>query len=301
MHRRLGLLLAFLVGALVAAQARVNGELGDRLGDGVLAALISFGVGLVLLCIALAVSAEPRSRFRAVREAVRGGSLPRWQLLGGLCGAALVSCQGLTVATIGVATFTVAVVGGQLLGSLWVDRTGLAPSGATPVTALRALGAAVALAAVAVAGFGQWNAEGGSLWLAVLPAMAGGGLAFQQAVNGRVGVSGGPIVAAWVNFAVGTSALVLVAGVVVAVRGWPDSWPTDVWLYFGGALGVVLIALGVLAVRWIGVLLLGLASVGGQLAGALVLDVLTPTGAGLSLPAVLACALIGVAVVLATR
>jgi transporter family-2 protein len=300
-HRQLGLLLAFVVGVLVAAQARVNGELGDRLGDGVLAALISFGVGLLLLCLALAASAELRSRLGAVRVAVRRGALPRWQLIGGLCGAALVTCQGLTVATIGVATFTVAVVGGQLLGSLWVDRTGLSPSGATPVTALRVLGAGIALAAVAVAGFGQWNAEGGSLWLAVLPALVGGGLAFQQAVNGRVGVVGGPIVAAWVNFAVGAGALLLIAGVVVAVRGRPDSWPTDLWLYLGGALGVALIAMGVLAVRWIGVLLLGLASVGGQLAGALVLDVLTPTGAGLSLPAVLACALIGVAVVLATR
>jgi bacterial/archaeal transporter family-2 protein len=300
-RRRAGLALAFLVGVLVATQARVNGELGDRLGSAVLAALISFAGGLALLCAAVVSVPSLRKRMSAVCGAVRDHSLPRWQLAGGLCGAGLVTCQGLTVASLGVAAFTVAVVGGQVLGSLWVDRSGLAPSGATPITVTRLLGAGIAVAAVAVAGVGEWRTDEGSLWMAVLAAIAGGGLAWQQAVNGRVGTVGGPIVAAWVNFAAGTAALVLVTGVVVALRGVPGDWPSTPWLYLGGALGVVLIAAGVLAVRWIGVLLLGLASVAGQLVGAVALDVVTPTGAGLSATAVVACVLTVFAVALAAR
>ena len=37
---------AVLIGMMTAAQARINGELGLRLGDGLLAAAISFGSGL---------------------------------------------------------------------------------------------------------------------------------------------------------------------------------------------------------------------------------------------------------------
>jgi transporter family-2 protein len=299
--RRLGLVLAFVVGALVSAQARVNGELGERLGDGIVAALISFASGLLLLCVVMLLGPGLRGRLGDVRRALRGRELAPWQFLGGLCGAFLIVCQGLTVATIGVAVFTVAVVGGQLLGSLWVDRTGIAPTGATPITTLRLLGAMLAVVAVAVAGAGGWDAANGSLWLALLPAVAGGGLAFQQAVNGRIGTVGGPIAAAAVNFAVGTAALVLVAAVALMVRGAPRPPPTEPWLYLGGAFGVTLIALGAWAVRWIGVLLLGLASVAGQLVGALILDVVTPTGAGLSATALVGAALTLAAVLLATR
>jgi bacterial/archaeal transporter family-2 protein len=43
-HKILGLSAAFIIGVLL--QSRLNGELGSRLGDGLTAALISFGSGL---------------------------------------------------------------------------------------------------------------------------------------------------------------------------------------------------------------------------------------------------------------
>ncbi|MBO0856234.1 MAG: DMT family transporter, partial [Nocardia sp.] len=86
-RRRVGVPLGLCCGAGVAVQARLNGDLGDRLGDGIAAAVISFGSGLVLLLIVCALSGRVRSGLGAVRDAVRGAGLRWWQLLGGVSGA----------------------------------------------------------------------------------------------------------------------------------------------------------------------------------------------------------------------
>ncbi|WP_084520321.1 DMT family transporter [Nocardia mexicana] len=313
MRRELGVGCGLCIGAGVAVQGRVNGALGERLQDGIAAAVISFGSGLVVLGVAFVLSGRLRAGVRAVWRAVASGGLRWWQLLGGLCGAFFVACQGLTVAVIGVTAFTVAVVAGQLTSSLVVDRLGLGPSGRTPVTLLRTASAALALAAVGISAVGGSGAEhtasaagdllGGvpAAVLIVLPAVSGIGLAWQQAMNGQIGVVGGPYSATLVNFATGVAGLLVVESLVLARIGWPDRFPTEPWLYLGGVIGVFFIALAVAVVRWIGVLLLGLTSVAGQLLAALVLDIVLPTGSGLSFAAVVGCLLTLVAVVAAAR
>ncbi|BDU03466.1 MULTISPECIES: DMT family transporter [Nocardia] len=309
---RLGLVFGFGIGAGVAVQGRINGALGARLADGIAAATISFGVGLVVLAAAFAVSGRLREGGRRVRRALSAGALRPWQLLGGLCGAFFVACQGLTVAAIGVTAFTVATVAGQLLSSLAVDRLGLGPSGRTPVTAVRLVGATLGVVAVLIAGVGHTRAAGGlsvpealrgtpTVLLIALPALAGIGLAWQQAVNGKVGAVGGALTAALVNFGVGLAALLVIEGLVIVSSGGPAEFPAEPWLYLGGFIGVAFIALAALTVRWIGVLLLGLTSVAGQLLASLILDVLAPTSAGLSITAVVGCALTLVAVAVAAR
>nr|WP_269091022.1 DMT family transporter [Actinopolymorpha cephalotaxi] len=146
--------------------------------------------------------------------------------------------------------------------------------------------------------------------LAILPALAGVGTAWQQAVNGRVAraaagapAAGAPaagakgprtasgsrpagtngngllaaLVAALTNFGVGTAALVIAAAVDVGLRGLPASWPSNPLLYVGGLFGIAFISLAAYVVKITGVLLLGLTSVAGQLVGALVLDAALPT------------------------
>jgi transporter family-2 protein len=122
--------------------------------------------------------------------------------------------------------------------------------------------------------------------LVLLPALAGVGTAWQQAVNGRVGAAArdvgpaltGMLPAAMVNFVGGTIALALVTAVEVAIRGLPEPLPAQPWLYFGGALGVLFIGAAAVIVPITGVLLLGLGTVAGQLIGALLLDLFLPTG-----------------------
>jgi transporter family-2 protein len=275
------------IGVAVAVQARINGELGQRIDDGLLAALVSFLGGLLLLALVAVVRRRMRQGLGRVVAAVRDRKLRPDQLLGGNCGAFLVMCQGLTVAAIGVAVFTVAVVAGQTASALLVDRAGIGPGGPQVLSVRRVVGAVLALVAVVLAVSDRIDASQ-ALWPALLPALAGVGTAWQQAVNGRVGTAArddgpawaGMLPTALVNFVVGTAALVLVTAVEIALRGLPRPLPAQPWLYLGGLLGVLFIGVAAVIVPITGVLLLGLGTVAGQLVGALLLDLFLPSGNG---------------------
>ncbi|MFC7548230.1 DMT family transporter [Plantactinospora sp. GCM10030261] len=283
-----GLLLSVASGLAVAVQSRINGELGVRLDDGILAAVVSFGLGLLLLVFLVPVVPSARRGMAALRVTLRDGTLRPWHCLGGVCGAFLVAAQGLTVGVLGVAVFTVAVVAGQTSSGLAVDRAGIGPTGRQPVSPGRLVGAALTVLAVLLA-VGDRLGNPRALGLAALPALAGVGIAWQQAVNGRVRVASGSAVAATaVNFAAGTVALLAAGTVDVAVRGWPTvGWPTEPWLYLGGPIGIVFIAVAAAVVRYIGVLLLGLATIAGQVGGALLIDLAVPPQAGSPKPVTL--------------
>lgn len=296
-EKALGVLLSALSGAAFAVQSRINGELGVRLGDGVLAALISFGTGLVLLLLVIPLVPAARDGVVRLAHALRHGGLRFWQCLGGISGGFLVATQSLTVGVIGVAVFSVTLVAGQTGASLLVDRAGLGPGGHQPLTWPRIIGAALTL--VAVAGAMSHRIQGGiALWLVVLPLLAGFGIAVQQALNGQVRAAArSALTATLVNFVAGTTVLTVAWLVVRAVRGTVPSLPTEPWLYLGGLMGVLFIAIATVVVRWIGVLLLGLAAIAGQLVGAVVLDLVTPAaGTRLHLATVAGAALTLIAV-----
>lgn len=271
---------AFLVGVLTAIQARVNGQLGLRVGDGFVAAAISFASGLVaLIVLSLAIPAGRRG-FRALSTGVRRRTIPWWMLGGGAAGALSVATQGLAVAVIGVSLFTVGVVAGQTLSGLILDRVGYGPAGVVAVTIPRVVGGGLALAAVGI------SLQGGVLervpvWMLVMPFLAGVGIAWQQATNGRLRQRvGTPLTATLVNFIGGTVLLVIAAAVHVAIVGFPPALPGDPWLYLGGIIGVTYIFLSAALVAHTGVLLLGLGAVAGQLVTAFALDAAWPAEAG---------------------
>lgn len=275
-RRGLGLLGAVAIGALLAMQSRINGELGTKLGDGIAAAVISFGGGLILLVIGTVALRSGRRAVGRLTARLRGGELRPWQCLGGVCGGYLVCAQGFSAGLLGVALFTVAVVAGQVISGLLVDRWGLGPGGQQPVTSTRMIGAGVTLVAVVIAvsaNLGTANAS----WLVVLPVIAGFATAWQQAINGQVKqAADSALVAATLNFTTGTLALLLAFAVEVSLRGVPDSAPDNPGLYLGGVLGIFVIGGAALIVQYTGVLLLSMGMVGGQLFGAWLLDVFVP-------------------------
>lgn len=267
------------VGLLVALQSRLNAEVTDRVGSGVLAAAISFGTGLILISVMVLSRRKLRASVRLIPSSVRSGKLRFWHLLGGLGGAWLVTTQGLVVGVVGVTSFTIAVVAGQVSGSLFVDRIGLSPAGRMYVTADRAISAGVALCAVALSGF---SSGGFTFSLVVLLAVSAGlGVTVQQAINARVAVATQQALAATLtNFIVGFAGLLMVSAAAVALgsitfQGWPHEW----WLYLSGPIGVAFIALAAWAVRGVGVLVFSLLSIAGQLLGSVVLDLAAPANA----------------------
>ncbi|MEV0678414.1 DMT family transporter [Actinosynnema sp. NPDC050436] len=294
--RVLGALFAFVGEVFLAVQGRINGQLGSALGDGFLAALVSFGGGVAVLLVAVPATRAGRAGLVRLRGALRGGGLRWWQCAGGACGAFFVSAQGLTVPVLGVATFTVAVVAAQVVGSLLVDRAGIGPAGVRPFTWPRVAGAGLAVVAVGVAVSDELGRPA-ALWPALLPALAGFGLGWQQAVNGLVWEAARSTrVTTLVNFATGSVVLAVVCAVDVTVRGLPAAAPGEPWLYAGGVLGIVAIGTAVVAVRYSGVLLVGLGQVAGQLVGAVAVDAVVPAAGGLSPVTVVGTALTLVAV-----
>ena len=203
----LPLALVFLSGAGIALQAYLNGRLAGSLGSAELAAAVNNLIGLALL---VALGLGTGALRRAVAR-VRAAGRPRWwHFLGGPAGAVLVYTSAKAAPEVGVAVLTVALVCGQTSGSLAVDRAGLSPAGRAGLTPARALGALLAVAAVAIAAAGsQGDLEVGLLLLAVA---AGAGIAVQQAANGQLADrSGEPLAAGLVNFALGAAVLVSVA------------------------------------------------------------------------------------------
>lgn len=279
---------------------------------GLQAAWTSFAIGLV--CVVALVASMPAARrgLAALPGAVRRGDLAGWHLLGGIGGAWLVATQGLTVASLGVAGFVVAVVAGQSIGSLLVDRWGLSPHGAVGLTTIRVVSALLGVSAVAVSllldGGGPAQ-PGGVSSPAVVPALlalsAGVAVSVQQAINARAAVvAGSPWSATAINFLVGFVALgAALSLVLLAVEGGAGSWPDmPWWLYIGGPIGVAFIAMAALVVPRLGVLRFALAVILGQLSGGLVLDLVWPaTGGGVGPGLLVGLALACVAVVLSAR
>lgn len=286
---------AALIGALTALQARINGTLGAEIGDGIVAAAISFSSGLGILVVLSALVPEGRRGFARLVDGIRSRTLPPWMLLGGLAGAFTVASQGLTVAIIGVALFTVGFVAGQTTGGLVLDRVGYGPAGVVPVTVRRVVGALLAIAGVVVCLSG--DALGGvPLWMLIVPAVAGAGVSWQQGTNGRLRVRvESPLTATLVNFIGGTVVLVVAAVIHVVAVDVPRVVPTEPWLYLGGAVGVVYIFLSAVVVRRTGVLLLGLGSVVGLLTTSVLLDALWPAPAAPSTPVALLAAGVAIA------
>lgn len=276
-----GVALAMISGGLVAVQSRINGDLGADLHDGIAAAVVSFGSGMVILVALVLGRPEGRRQLGRIRLALAARELRWWHCVGGACGAYFVITQGVTVGALGVAFYTVAVVAGQSGSGLVVDRLGIGPAGPQPLTALRLVGAALSVVAVLVAVAHQLG-DVRLLGLALLPGLAGIGVAWQQAVNGRVRVAGGAALpAAFVNFLTGTTVLLVALCIELVVRGAPaGALPTNPLRYAGGAIGVVFIALSTSVVRRTGVLLLTLGMVAGQLVCALVIDLVAPTRGG---------------------
>ena len=280
------LVAAVVSGSLVAVQQRFNGDLGESLHDPLLAAVVSFGTGLALMVV-LVLRAAPREAWSGL------STVPWWRRVGGLGGASLVFVGATAAPVIGVAVLSVGLVAGSTLAGLVVDRFGLAPGGQRPVTPPRVAGALLCLVAICISALDR--ARTVSPWLLLLVVAAGGLICFQQAFNGHVRHATDATVATFLNFVVGTTALVL--GLCVRLLlvhhpfgTWPDAghW----YLYLGGPLGASFVAVAAIVVRPLGVLRLGLAVTAGQLLGSLLVDL----GRGVALTTVVAAALTMLAV-----
>jgi bacterial/archaeal transporter family-2 protein len=133
------ILLVLLGGAAISVQAPINGALARSLMSPVAAAAVSFGVGFAVL--ALFTTTQGGSAL------ARLGAVPLWQIAGGLLGAFYIFAMTSAIGSLGVVTAMSALVLGQLVTALLLDRIGAFGLMAQPVSPQR-------IAAVVLVGLG---------------------------------------------------------------------------------------------------------------------------------------------------
>ena len=146
--------LAFGAGIAVSFQAAINSQMAAAVGaNSVVAALVSFLCGTAALAVVALVRGGLPDALAALPQQ------PLWKFSGGFLGAAFIFCTVLLVPRIGLLNLVVLVIVGQLLTSMAIDHFGLVNVAMRRVSAVRLAGAAVMIAGVGLALFGDRLAQ----------------------------------------------------------------------------------------------------------------------------------------------
>lgn len=109
------IILAVFGGALLSIQAAINGQLGSKVGV-FRCAFLTFSTGALIT--ALMIFYFDTGEHQSLMD------VPKWQLLGAMCGVPYIVIMVFAVQRIGVAVSTVAVIFGQLTMSMLIDNFG---------------------------------------------------------------------------------------------------------------------------------------------------------------------------------
>jgi transporter family-2 protein len=146
----LWLFLAFCAGVAISAQAAINAQLASAIGgNAVVAALVSFCVGLPLLVIAAA------SRGGLIGTLSMLPAQPLWTFTGGMLGAGFLFSTAFLASRIGLTNMLVLIIAGQLLMSVSIDHFGWFDAHARAASPARLIGVCVVLVGTLLTLFGD--------------------------------------------------------------------------------------------------------------------------------------------------
>jgi transporter family-2 protein len=180
----------------------------------------------------------------------------------------------------GVALFTVASLAGQTGISLWVDRLGLTGGTKAAITKRRIMAAVITVLAVLVSSWDRFAMSDFSIVAIGLAVFAGTWVGLQRALNGQINsYSKRSFATSQLNFITGTSFLLILLLIrsVFTDHSIMNFKIAPWWMFLGGSIGVIYIALSAHIVQHLGVLEFTLFSVGGMLIGSLLIDFVFPT------------------------
>ena len=250
------------------------------MGDSLEAALVSFSTGLLFVSGIALVRQDVRAGFRQIFTAINLNKMPAWTITAGVLGASFVAMQTYVVPIAGVALFTVASLAGQTTISLWVDKSALSGGTKTLITKRRVVAAIITVLAVVLSAWDRFELSNFSIIALGLAFFAGSWVGVQRALNGRINShSNKSFATSWLNFITGTSFLLLLLLLrsLFTDHSILNFQTAPLWMFLGGSIGVIYIALSSHIVQHLGVLEFTLFSVGGMLIGSLLIDLLLPT------------------------
>lgn len=136
------ILFAFLVGIAITVQAGVNANLRHAVGNPILAAVVSFGSGLICLILLFLASGGTTPPLETVKQ------ISWWKWLGGAMGAVYMITVIVSVQKIGTANMVSLSVAGQLAAAVILDHYGLMGFNLHPANIWRIFGLTLIMAGV---------------------------------------------------------------------------------------------------------------------------------------------------------
>lgn len=136
------LLIALLAGTMLPVQAAVNAQLARWTSHTVVAGLMSFIVGTLVMIAATLVIRPAWPSIGHLAQA------PWWSWLGGLLGAYFIAAAIVAVPKLGAALFVAVVVAGQTTLAVILDHYGVLGYDVRPISVWRIIGVMLLLCGV---------------------------------------------------------------------------------------------------------------------------------------------------------
>ena len=141
--------LALIAGMAVPFQAASNVALGRALGHPLWATLTSLIISIIVLIPILIII---RPQMPNIQAALQG---PIWLWIGGVLGVAYITAALIITPKIGIASFMICVIIGQIIASLLLDATGIMGLLPRAITTGKIIGTALMIIGLVIF---QWSA-----------------------------------------------------------------------------------------------------------------------------------------------
>lgn len=266
------LLLVCIIGMCTPAQTAINAQLQIRLNSAFAATMVAFLIGTIVLFLI---------NIPVLGSMVTGlAGIPWYAWLGGVFGFAALTSFVILFPKIGSIQTVLLPILGQIAMSMIIDSTGLFGAEVKPMNPMRIAGTLVAVAGVFMVVLKKGEKSdmhhGHRILWQALGVVAGAMLAAQSAVNGTLGVSlNSPVQAAFISSLISTVILFLL---ILSIRNerrclagmFPIKGP--LWIWIGGLLGLAIVIGYAAFAPILGIGLLSVVSILGQLGASILID-----------------------------
>lgn len=288
----LAVLLGLIAGAASPTQASVNARIRQYLRSPYITSVVSFFCASVIM--ALIILCAERSLSIPAADIARQ---PFWIWLGGTCGTAIVFLNIICLPRLGSARNVMLICFGQTMTGLIIDNFGLFGSSLIPMSLIRAAGAVLVIAGIALVNgivkpgadrnslkeTGTSGAKGAELVLySALAILCGFSCAAQVAINGTLkAYAGSALKATLISMVVGLISAVILILAVMMVRGRAGIYDGGAehgkvrfkpWMPIGGALAIVIVGGNAIAAPILGTGVVTILNLVGMMAAGLVID-----------------------------
>jgi len=267
------LIIVILIGLSLPVQTAINAALQKSIGTPLATSFLTITIG-TFITVAIALASIGSTHWSVAPD------LPWYAWTGGICGAIGVSLYIVLFPKIGSVQTILLPILGQIVTGLLIDLFGWFGMAVTPLTASHALGFLIVVAGVCMVVLKKAEGTKGS-FLAKLPwqalgIFAGAMMAAQSAMNGTLGARiHSPASAAAVS-SVLSSVFLLV--IVLGRKKDRDSIKraftvhTPAWQWIGGFIGVFIVLGYAASAPVLGVGLMTIVSILGQLSSSVAID-----------------------------